>query len=90
MPSKIEMMRDSLLLAIEQVKSGSMPPDRAKAMAALAHQVNHSLDVELRVLIAAKATDGAARLVEPIERAKVIASGVVAREPGVTRHTMGD
>jgi len=88
-PSKIEMMRDSLLSAIEQVKSGAMAPEKAKVMAALAHQVNASLDVELRVLIAAKVTAAAARLVEPVERAKVIASGVVEREPGVTRHTIG-
>lgn len=57
MASKIEKMRDSLLQAIEDVKSGALSPEKAKAMASLAHQVTASLDVELRVMIAAKVGD---------------------------------
>jgi hypothetical protein len=89
MPSKVEVMRDSLLLAIEQVKSGAMDPQKARSMAALAHQVTYSLDVELKVLMAAKVHAAASRLVEPVEKAKAIASGVVERDGAITRHTMG-
>ncbi len=92
MPSKVEKMRDTLLMAIEQVKSGAMAPDKAAAIAKLAHQVNASLDVELRVLIEAKKTGGVAQLVAPVvdNETRQIGSGVVQRTPGVTRHTIGD
>ena len=91
MPSKVEQMRDTLLLAIEQVKSGVMDPAKAKAIASLAHQVNASLDVELRVLIAAKMDGRAAQLVAPSEPVtKQIQTGTVERVGGVTRHSMGD
>lgn len=91
MPSKVERMRDTLLLAIEQVRTGVMAPDKAKAMAALAHQVNASLDVELRVLIAAKTTNAAALLCAqaPDEPgARVTSQGVVEQSGGVLRHTI--
>lgn len=96
MPSKVEKMRDTLLYAIEQVKCGVMPPERAKAMAALAHQVNASLDVELRVLLAAKVKpEGVAHLAAPAPETagpsvRSIGSGVVERSDGITRHTIGD
>lgn len=88
MPSKVEKMRDSLLIAIEQVKTGALSPEKAKAMAALAHQVNQSLSVELQVLLAAKLSPAAAQLVHPVEKERVTASGVVTEEGGVTRHTI--
>lgn len=89
MPSKVEIMRDSLLQAIEQVKSGALSPEKAKAMAALAHQVNSSLDVELRVLMAAKSVPLAGPLVGPVQATKAISSGLVEREGTTLRHTMG-
>lgn len=82
-------MRDTLLQAIEDVKADKMDPAKAKAMAALAHQVNASLDVELRVLIAAKLTPRAAALVEQAQTVRTIPSGVVEQDGHVTRHTMG-
>lgn len=88
MPSKVEAMRDTLLLAIEQVKSGQLSPEKAKAMASLAHQVNTSLDVELRVLLAAKSHLPAAALLASPPTAKTIASGLVEIEGATTRHTM--
>lgn len=89
--SKVQQMRDTLLQAIEQVRAGTMPPERAKAMATLAHQVTASLDVELRVLLAAKTLPAAALLAGDGEpAAKTIATGLVERGNGTTRHTMGD
>lgn len=82
-------MRDSLMLAIEQVKSGALTPEKAKAMAALAHQVNTSLDVELRVLIAAKTVPMVSRLASVADAPKSIASGTVERDGSTTRHTIG-
>ena len=81
-------MRDTLLQAIEDVKADKLDPAKAKSMAALAHQVNASLDVELRVLIAAKLTPRAAALVDQAQTTRTIASGVVEQEGGITRHTM--
>lgn len=92
-PSKVEKMRDSLLLAIDQVKSGALSPEKAKAMASLAHQVTASLDVELRVLLAAKLQPGAAaQLIAPAAEveSKELPTGTVHRGMGVTRHMMGD
>lgn len=101
MPSKVEQMRDTLLQAIEAVKDGSMSPEKAKAIASLAHQVNHSLDVELRVLLAAKQSGVGAALVAPATviaiappmvetdlNKRVIPSGVVERNGASLRHTM--
>lgn len=90
MASKVEQMRDSLMLAIEQVKSGTLSPEKAKAMAALAHQVNSSLEVELKVLIAATATPAIGRLTAEQASTRQIASGTVHKANGITRHQIGD
>ncbi len=90
MASKVELMRDSLMLAIEQVKTGALSPEKAKAMAALAHQVNASLDVELKVLIAATATPAISRLAAEQQVTRQIASGTVHKANGVTQHRIGD
>lgn len=84
------MMRDTLLQAIEQVRTGSMAPEKAKAIAALAHQVNSSLEVELKVLVAAQMGKSAANLLEPAGPVqRQISSGTVESSAGVTRHSMG-
>lgn len=90
MASKIGNMRDSLLQAMEQVRNGQLSPEKAKAMASLAHQVVAALDVELRVMLAAKVNPSrAAELIESAPEKRAIGTGTVERHDGVTRHSMG-
>lgn len=81
-------MRDTLLSAIDGVRNGTLAPEKAKAMAALAHQVNASLDVELRVMLAAKLQPTSiAQLTHDSEPTRSPTThGFVERGNGVTRH----
>jgi hypothetical protein len=90
MPSKVEQMRNTLLTAIEQVRTGVLTPEKASAMAKLAHQVNASLDVELRVMIAAKVAPSAIAAL-PGHLTEVVSTthGTLERSNGVTRHRIG-
>lgn len=92
MASKYDKMRDTLLLSIEQVRSGAMSTEKASAISKLASQVSSSLDAELRVLISARVSPAVAGLVANVDIGpRQIGSGTVENPtPGVTRHSIGE
>jgi hypothetical protein len=51
MATKTGEMREMLLTAMEQVRTGAMKPEQAKAIALLAQQVNLSVQVEVNAQI---------------------------------------
>lgn len=54
MATKTGELRETLISAIEDVKSGKMDPNKANAIAKLASQINESLKVELDAIEALK------------------------------------
>ena len=55
MPTKAGELREMLITTIEDVRAGRISPDKAKAVAMLAQQVNSSLQDEVNVVKEARA-----------------------------------